>query len=98
MGWVYPGANPEFKRCSVFIWSTDYSDAIPSDSATPLKRRPVLAMYCPSLQITDSLKPEIISFGADPYPDKECQVEGKGSSEVSDGYLHIEDIQFHKVL
>ena len=31
--------------------------------------------------------------GADPYPDKEYQVAGKGSSEVSDGYLHTEDIQ-----
>ena len=30
---------------------------------------------------------------ADPYPDKECQLEGKGSSEVSDSYLNIEDIQ-----
>ena len=35
----------------------------------------------------------VYNQGADPYPDKECQVAGKGSSEVSDGYLHTEDIQ-----
>ena len=35
--------------------------------------------------------------GADPYPDKECPVAGKGSSEVSDGYLHTEVRKWAKI-